>query len=36
MDLWRLGHRRLAIIDIQGGRQPMTLDEDGQAALVLV
>ncbi|WP_245480990.1 asparagine synthase (glutamine-hydrolyzing), partial [Mesorhizobium sp. M1E.F.Ca.ET.041.01.1.1] len=31
-----LGHRRLAIIDIQGGRQPMTLDEDGQPALVLV
>ncbi|MBM2712822.1 asparagine synthase (glutamine-hydrolyzing) [Mesorhizobium caraganae] len=31
-----LGHRRLAIIDIQGGRQPMTLQEDGQPALVLV
>ncbi|ESY87255.1 hypothetical protein [Mesorhizobium sp. LNHC229A00] len=31
-----LGHRRLAIIDIQGGRQPMTLDEDDQPALVLV
>ncbi|WP_031256900.1 asparagine synthase (glutamine-hydrolyzing) [Mesorhizobium sp. L48C026A00] len=31
-----LGHRRLAIIDIQGGRQPMTLDEDGEPALVLV
>ncbi|TJW91342.1 MAG: asparagine synthase (glutamine-hydrolyzing) [Mesorhizobium sp.] len=31
-----LGHRRLAVIDIQGGRQPMTLEEDGQPALVLV
>ncbi|KUM28224.1 asparagine synthetase B, partial [Mesorhizobium loti] len=31
-----LGHRRLAIIDIQGGRQPMTLEEDGRPALVLV
>lgn len=31
-----LGHRRLAVIDIHGGRQPMTLDEDGQPALVLV
>ncbi|MET4328632.1 asparagine synthase (glutamine-hydrolyzing) [Bradyrhizobium sp. i1.15.2] len=31
-----LGHRRLAIIDIQGGRQPMTLLEDGRPALVLV
>ncbi|RWP30313.1 asparagine synthase (glutamine-hydrolyzing) [Mesorhizobium sp.] len=31
-----LGHRRLAIIDVQGGRQPMTLQEDGQPALVLV
>ncbi|MDX0482423.1 asparagine synthase (glutamine-hydrolyzing) [Sinorhizobium medicae] len=31
-----LGHRRLAILDIQGGRQPMTLQEDGQPALVLV
>ncbi|MCZ4093059.1 hypothetical protein [Sinorhizobium psoraleae] len=32
-----LGHRRLAIIDIQGGRQPMTqLQEDGRPALVLV
>ncbi|TIR16626.1 MAG: asparagine synthase (glutamine-hydrolyzing) [Mesorhizobium sp.] len=31
-----LGHRRLAVIDIQGGRQPMTLQEDGQPALVLV
>ncbi|GAA2087931.1 asparagine synthase (glutamine-hydrolyzing) [Actinomadura alba] len=25
-----LGHRRLAIIDIEGGRQPMILDEDGR------
>ncbi|MDX8449886.1 asparagine synthase (glutamine-hydrolyzing) [Mesorhizobium captivum] len=31
-----LGHRRLAIIDIEGGRQPMTLQEDGRPALVLV
>ncbi|BCH19820.1 asparagine synthase (glutamine-hydrolyzing) [Mesorhizobium sp. L-2-11] len=31
-----LGHRRLAVIDIQGGRQPMTHQEDGQSALVLV
>ncbi|MET4391811.1 asparagine synthase (glutamine-hydrolyzing) [Bradyrhizobium sp. F1.4.3] len=31
-----LGHRRLAIIDKQGGHQPMTLQEDGRAALVLV
>ncbi|TIO67759.1 asparagine synthase (glutamine-hydrolyzing) [Mesorhizobium sp.] len=31
-----LGHRRLAIIDIQGGRQPMTLQEDGRPTLVLV
>jgi asparagine synthase (glutamine-hydrolysing) len=31
-----LGHRRLAIIDIEGGRQPMTLQEDGRSALVLV
>lgn len=31
-----LGHRRLAIIDIQGGRQPMTRQEDGRPALVLV
>lgn len=31
-----LGHRRLAIIDIEGGRQPMTLQEDGRTALVLV
>lgn len=31
-----LGHRRLAIIDMQGGRQPMILQEDGRPALVLV
>ncbi|KUM26749.1 asparagine synthetase B [Mesorhizobium loti] len=31
-----LGHRRLAIVDIQGGRQPMTHQEDGQPPLVLV
>ncbi|HEY4419095.1 MAG TPA: asparagine synthase (glutamine-hydrolyzing) [Pseudonocardia sp.] len=31
-----LGHRRLAIIDIQGGRQPMTLEEDGRTSLALV
>lgn len=31
-----LGHRRLAIIDIEGGRQPMTLQQDGRPALVLV
>ncbi|MDX8535940.1 asparagine synthase (glutamine-hydrolyzing) [Mesorhizobium sp. VK25A] len=31
-----LGHRRLAIIDVQGGRQPMMLQEDGRPALVLV
>ncbi|OAF14068.1 asparagine synthetase B [Bradyrhizobium centrolobii] len=31
-----LGHRRLAVIDLEGGRQPMTFDEDGRPALVLV
>ena len=31
-----LGHRRLAIIDIEGGRQPMNLQENGRPALVLV
>ncbi|GAA1193412.1 asparagine synthase (glutamine-hydrolyzing) [Pseudonocardia alaniniphila] len=31
-----LGHRRLAVIDIQGGRQPMTLTEDGRTTLTLV
>lgn len=31
-----LGHRRLAVIDLDGGRQPMALQEDGRPALVLV
>jgi len=31
-----LGHRRLAIIDIQGGRQPMILKDDDRPTLVLV
>ncbi|WP_287178142.1 hypothetical protein [Mesorhizobium sp.] len=31
-----LGHHRLAIIDIHGGRQPMMLQEDGRPDLVLV
>ncbi|MET4349979.1 asparagine synthase (glutamine-hydrolyzing) [Bradyrhizobium sp. RT9a] len=31
-----LGHRRLAILDMQGGRQPMTLQEGGRTALVLI
>ncbi|RWX69320.1 hypothetical protein EOA24_11590 [Mesorhizobium sp. M2A.F.Ca.ET.039.01.1.1] len=31
-----LGHHRLAIIDIQGGRQPRMLQEDGRPDLVLV
>lgn len=31
-----LGHRRLAIIDIEGGRQPMKLEENGQPTSVLV
>ncbi|WP_437605174.1 asparagine synthase (glutamine-hydrolyzing) [Sorangium sp. So ce834] len=31
-----LGHRRLAIIDLDGGRQPMTAEEDGAPAAVLV
>jgi asparagine synthase (glutamine-hydrolysing) len=30
-----VGHRRLAIIDIEGGRQPMIADEDGRALAVL-
>jgi len=30
-----LGHRRLAIIDIKGGRQPMILQENGRPALAL-
>lgn len=31
-----LGHRRLAIIDIKGGKQPMTLQRNRRPALVLV
>ncbi|UPJ79269.1 asparagine synthase (glutamine-hydrolyzing) [Bradyrhizobium sp. 183] len=31
-----LGHRRLAIIDIKGGAQPMMLRQEGRPALVLV
>ncbi|WP_433559994.1 asparagine synthase (glutamine-hydrolyzing) [Pseudonocardia xinjiangensis] len=31
-----LGHRRLAIIDLPGGRQPMTLQDEGRTALALV
>lgn len=31
-----LGHRRLAIIDVPGGRQPMTLDVDGETRLSIV
>src|SRR5690242_6617605 len=31
-----LGHRRLAIIDIEGGREPMVFREDGRPVLVLV
>ncbi|WP_437995455.1 asparagine synthase (glutamine-hydrolyzing) [Sorangium sp. So ce185] len=30
-----LGHRRLAIIDLEGGRQPMIAEEDGAPAAVL-
>ncbi|WP_329093019.1 asparagine synthase (glutamine-hydrolyzing) [Streptosporangium sp. NBC_01469] len=30
-----IGHRRLAIIDIEGGRQPMIADEDGEPLAVL-
>ncbi|WP_248960820.1 asparagine synthase (glutamine-hydrolyzing) [Sphaerisporangium perillae] len=30
-----LGHRRLAIIDIAGGRQPMVVEEDGQVLAAL-
>nr|WP_184984726.1 asparagine synthase (glutamine-hydrolyzing) [Sphaerisporangium rubeum] len=30
-----VGHRRLAIIDIEGGRQPMTAEEDGATTAVL-
>ncbi|MFD1519669.1 asparagine synthase (glutamine-hydrolyzing) [Pseudonocardia yunnanensis] len=31
-----LGHRRLAIIDLPGGRQPMTVQDEGHAELALV
>ena len=30
-----VGHRRLAVIDIEGGRQPMVAEEDGQVLAVL-
>ena len=30
-----VGHRRLAVIDIPGGRQPMTVEADGAVAAVL-
>ncbi|MFJ4677878.1 asparagine synthase (glutamine-hydrolyzing) [Kitasatospora sp. NPDC088783] len=29
-----LGHRRLAVIDLDGGRQPMTAEHDGRTVLV--
>ncbi|MEU8567693.1 asparagine synthase (glutamine-hydrolyzing) [Streptomyces pathocidini] len=29
-----LGHRRLAVIDIEGGRQPMAVERDGRTLLV--
>jgi asparagine synthase (glutamine-hydrolysing) len=29
-----LGHRRLAVIDIEGGKQPMAVDHDGRTLLV--
>src|SRR6201991_881495 len=31
-----VGHRRLGVIDIEGGRQPMTVTEEGGTALALV
>src|SRR5262245_2889253 len=31
-----LGHRRLSIIDLEGGRQPMTAEEDGAPLAVLI
>ncbi|XXU88615.1 hypothetical protein WMF21_13070 [Sorangium sp. So ce1099] len=31
-----LGHRRLAIIDLEGGRQPMIADENGEPVAVLI
>ncbi|MEV4611448.1 asparagine synthase (glutamine-hydrolyzing) [Kitasatospora sp. NPDC049258] len=30
-----LGHRRLAVIDIEGGAQPMTVEQDGRTLAVL-
>ncbi|HEV7933921.1 MAG TPA: asparagine synthase (glutamine-hydrolyzing) [Actinomadura sp.] len=30
-----LGHRRLSIIDIEGGRQPMALEQDGRTLAVM-
>ncbi|MEZ0070611.1 asparagine synthase (glutamine-hydrolyzing) [Streptacidiphilus sp. MAP12-20] len=30
-----LGHRRLAVIDIEGGTQPMTVDQDGRTLLAV-
>ena len=29
-----LGHRRLAVIDVEGGKQPMAVEHDGQHAAV--
>ncbi|MFY0579512.1 asparagine synthase (glutamine-hydrolyzing) [Cystobacter fuscus] len=31
-----LGHRRLSIIDLEGGRQPMVAEEDGKPVAVLI
>lgn len=31
-----LGHRRLSIIDLEGGRQPMVADHDGQRAAAVI
>lgn len=30
-----LGHRRLAVIDLEGGRQPMAVEEEGEARAVI-
>lgn len=30
-----LGHRRLAVIDVEGGRQPMTVEDDGRTLAAL-
>lgn len=30
-----IGHRRLSVIDLEGGRQPMTAEEDGRLLAVL-